>query len=175
MRPAGQVPGNWNHSPEAMMRGPMMAPAAVCWAMLMLMPKRAPTSRAEVTPDISARRQLATAFRVNSSWVSPRRRSMLSIPPSPVKCSWQSIMPGTRVSPWPLIFSWWTVLRGRAVSSPIQLMRPPATSTLTWAKGSAPVPSMSLTLRTTTSMGSLLKRISIRGLVQQFQPVSQYT
>ena len=70
---AGQQPGNCSHSPAATMRGPGKAPAAVAFATSMLMAKRAPTSRAEVTPDSSARRQLAIALMVKRSGESLKR------------------------------------------------------------------------------------------------------
>ena len=130
-----------------------MAPDAVSWAMRILIPYQEPTSRAEVTPDMRARRALLVALRVNMSAVSSSRCCifvMLSAPPSPVKCSWQSIIPGMRVRPAPSMSSWCRCLRGRPVSSPIQLMTTLVASRLTLGTGSAPVPSISLTFRMTT-------------------------
>lgn len=122
------------------------------WATRMLIPYRAPTSLAEVTPDMRARLQLSTAFRVKTSRLSPRRRSIGSIPPLPVKCSWQSIIPGMRVRPEASMSSWCARARGRAASSPIQLKTPLSTWTLARDTGPAPVQSMSLTLRMTRSI-----------------------
>ena len=151
-----QVPGKASQSPAARMRGPNTLPAATDSAKGMLMPPLEPTSLAEVMPERRARRALPTALRVATSGGSLARISPLSGPPSLVKCSWQSMMPGISVKPRPSTSSVCEWRAGCAASSPIQVMWPCSASTVTDGAGAAPVPSTSLTLRINKLIASSL-------------------